>query len=293
MGPMRKTGQGSSARWSKVIQSEDDYRDIMWTDLLNIARKNWEQVILDPSSLPVRDAKKNGYRNAPAWWAAVEKNSNVYCHAEDAVEHDFETALRAGDLSLPYVRVAESRSGRKFYDVQDRDNPHSNLKIAVWGCYGDESFEEQQKGHPIELCTQSRKRPGCQDVAKTLNIEYCTREKLQEERGVIAASNQSYGGAGRGHSDSGPSSSGRRSGPSGPPSNLPSSSMRPSGRGGRGADMSQLSGKMSSLDVSPPRRESARKERAGKEEYWTWDPKRREYYHMHRDGTVSVSRSGR
>ncbi|KAH6846954.1 hypothetical protein B0I37DRAFT_373963 [Chaetomium sp. MPI-CAGE-AT-0009] len=309
----------------------------MWTDLLDIARDHWEDVTRDSScrtqpegsrrphpdtgacmvavlfvpsnsgayfflsTVPKHhqtEMRSKGYQYAPAWWTAVARDPRVYCHAEDAVEYDFERAFRSGlDRSLPYIEIVQSRNGTQYFQVQDRDNPHANPKLAVWGCYGDESFEEQQKGHFIELCSQSTKRPSCQDVARTLHIEYCTQRKLNMELEAIAASERSHRGARGAQGGAGPSSSGRRSGPSGGPhSSLPPSNMRPSGSGGHGSDVSHLSRGMSTLGVSSrtqPTRESARREPARKEDYWKWDSKRQEYYHRHSDGTVSVSKTGR
>lgn len=296
------------------------------------------------------EMRRNGYLDAPAWWAAVNRNSNVYCHAEDGVEYDFEKAFRSGALrGLSHIRIVPN--GRThYYEVQDRDTEFSRLKLGVWGCYGDESRAEQKEGRFIELCQQGSKSPSCRDVATTLNIEYCTQAKLDREKAAVAASDRhnraaTRGGQGGGRGGGGGPSSDRysshgHSGTSaGPHSSLPPGNIRPSAAGGprdpRGPDVSQLSGKMSSLNVrrEPERRESRReperretrreperretrreperretrreperretrreperREKSGRDEYWTWDPREKKFFHMHRDGNVSWSTSGR
>ncbi|KAH6623937.1 hypothetical protein F5144DRAFT_497928, partial [Chaetomium tenue] len=221
-------GEGVNPRWHRAFQSGEHYRDIMWTDLVEIARLHWEQIAADPSSRTMTnkqyeamkqgvwdrggcivavlfvpsnkgayffvstvpkhfqsEMRKNGYLDAPAWWAAVHRKPKVYCHAEDAVEYDFEVKFRSGALDLPHIRIVND-DGRQYYHVQDRDLEYSRLKIAAWGCYGDDQTEsprQQKEGHFIELChDNTEKQPTCRDVARTLNIEYCTGEKLNTER---------------------------------------------------------------------------------------------------------------
>ncbi|KAK4146995.1 uncharacterized protein C8A04DRAFT_25189 [Dichotomopilus funicola] len=130
-----------------------------------------------------------GYQKAPTWWAAIERKSKTYCHAEDGAEHDFEEWFRLNRSSLPHISLAtDPKNGFEYFRVRDRDNELSPLKLAVWGCYKRERDPNlSQLGHFVELCTSGDKQPNCQEVARRLKIEFCTRDKLDAEFATIEA----------------------------------------------------------------------------------------------------------
>lgn len=207
---------GPQPTWCKVFLCEDD-RDIMWKDLLEIARQHWEWVIQQGtrqqtytsngqgsclvaalylpnveggtvflSTIPQGEQKQKmreeGAARAPAWWAANDFRNDGY-HAEDGAIYLFEKSRLSRDLV---------RGGR--YVMPDRDNPLSLMKMAVWGRHS----SSQQEGELIDLCagaSPGKGTPSCVDVANTLNIDYIDKYKLREE---ARAGSSSTGGGSRG-----------------------------------------------------------------------------------------------
>ncbi|KAI3400648.1 hypothetical protein diail_2360 [Diaporthe ilicicola] len=182
---MHKEGSGTSATWTKVFVSRDDYRDIMWEDLLEIAKDHWDWLMRDRDGgraaytdmgsclvaalfLPKTSGgviflstipRGNVHRamstsGAGAWRAANTDRSRrlMKLDAEDGAEYLFETS--------PYAAGIVSRAGE--YVTPDRDNPHSRMKIAVWGRHNNSPPEGQQ----IPSCSK------CKNVADTLNVVY-------------------------------------------------------------------------------------------------------------------------
>ncbi|KAK4680023.1 hypothetical protein QC764_209325 [Podospora pseudoanserina] len=198
---MIKHDSGNNATWTKTIVSKTDYRDIMWTDLLEIAEDHWKWVQAQPgaytrgesclvaalflpstkggviflSTIP-RGTKHtemmNGARAAPAWFHATtggtNRNTNLQLHAEDGAEFLFETS--------PYAKGIVSRNLQ--YVTPDRDNAHSRMKLAVWGRHK----TSPAQGESIALCTVGEKQPKCPAVARALNIAYCERYKVRFEQ---------------------------------------------------------------------------------------------------------------
>lgn len=313
-GQMTPSGKKGDYTWRRVFQSNEHFRDIMWQDLLDIAQENWNFVanlkgdrkgtnaqmklkadyeveytgqclvaaLLVPSTagayiflstVPGGDKRaemrSKGYQVAPSWWKAVQRTPNVYCHAEDAVEYDLEQAFRSNALNVR-VKIVNDK-----YVVEDRDNPLGPIKIAVWGCFDNDPEDVQRTGRLVELChtTSTNKVPHCRKVAETLNIEYCTAAKLQAEK--RAGSRSSSRASNR------PTSSGRDA--------QKTSKTSPLGTGSTSSAGSRSATAGTNSSASVQGKAPAKKETP----YWTYDSKKKKYYHKHKDGKVSWSNDGK
>lgn len=185
--PMNLVDQGVNSTWWQVYKSPHDFRDITWEDLLGIARLHWNWVsaqqnaytidtgsclvaaLMMPSTSGARiflstiargsrreEMRRHGAANAPAWYTALGPAAGNLGHAESAAEYLFETSR--------YARGVVS-GGR--YRVDDRDNPNSRMKLAVWGYKPGYAAT----GQPVALCSE------CTEVAIRLNIDYWTQAK--------------------------------------------------------------------------------------------------------------------
>lgn len=192
---MDRVGSGNQATWTKIFVSRDDYRDIMWEDLLEIAKDHWEWLmrhdgraaytsdgsclvaalflprtsggVIFLSTIPRGDlnsAMKAPTGGAGAWRAANTDRSRRLgrLDAEDGAEYLFETSRYAAGIV--------SRHGE--YVTADRDNPHSRMKIAVWGRHSN----SPDGGHQIPSCSK------CKGVADRLSVVYCDSIRLGRER---------------------------------------------------------------------------------------------------------------
>ncbi|KAL1851734.1 hypothetical protein Daus18300_012419 [Diaporthe australafricana] len=199
--PMNPIDSGTKTTWWQIYPSNNDYRDMAWDDLLNIARLHWNYVQAQEPRERAYTAKTNsclvaalmlpstsgaviflstiargaqydkmrdyGGYDAPAWYMANEESAEL--HAEKAAEYLFETS----QYSRGIVHNGQYRPG-------DRDNPYSRMKLAVYG----RKKDDPPAGKPIDICQ------GCRTVADRLNIEYWTAEKGSDADRAI---NDSFG----------------------------------------------------------------------------------------------------
>jgi hypothetical protein len=235
------------------------------------------------------------------------------------VIYDFEKALRMRTISFPQNQQI-TIPGDQFYQVPNCDLQFAPLKMAVWGCYDTGTDEEQKFGTLIPPCRNGPKVPSCQEVARVLHIEFCTKEKLALERqrqaleaserertelyraelrAALAARSSNAGasssstpppqpGSTGGSSTHPPAGQGRPSGSGGPPPRQHGGSDPRNASQLRHTSVSQLTTQMSALNVGPRPTSEKRKQ-----PYWLWDSKRQQFYHRHSDGHLSWSKTGR